>query len=52
MTSDAVLNAWAQQGTWESAERAQRILEWLEVMTVPSSSSSGGGGKSKSEITK
>lgn len=40
VTSDAVLNAWAQQGTWESAERAQQILQRLEAMTAKSGISS------------
>mmetsp|Transcript_26929 Transcript_26929/g.74229 ORF Transcript_26929/g.74229 Transcript_26929/m.74229 type:complete len:692 (+) Transcript_26929:286-2361(+) len=39
VTSDAVLNAWAQQGSWESAERAQLILERLEAMTDPNDES-------------
>jgi hypothetical protein len=30
VTTDAVLHAWAQQGTWEAAERARLILERLE----------------------
>ena len=45
VTSDAVLNAWAQQGTWESAERAQQILERLEAMTMTASKSSTGVAK-------
>lgn len=30
ITIDTVLNAWAQQGTWDAALRAQQILERLE----------------------
>jgi hypothetical protein len=30
ITTDAVLQAWAMQGTWEAAERARLILERLE----------------------
>ena len=32
VTADVVLNAWAQQGTWEGAVRAQEILERLETL--------------------
>eukprot|EP00522_Entomoneis_paludosa_P006204 CAMPEP_0172446014 /NCGR_PEP_ID=MMETSP1065-20121228/5721_1 /TAXON_ID=265537 /ORGANISM="Amphiprora paludosa, Strain CCMP125" /LENGTH=669 /DNA_ID=CAMNT_0013197031 /DNA_START=295 /DNA_END=2304 /DNA_ORIENTATION=+ len=39
VTSDTVLNAWAQQGTWESAERAELILQRLEAMTDPTTNS-------------
>jgi Pentatricopeptide repeat domain len=30
VTCDTVLNAWAQQGTWQGAERAEQILHRLE----------------------
>lgn len=35
VTADVVINAWAQQGSWESASRAQQILDRME--TMPSS---------------
>ena len=37
ITTDAVLQAWAQQGTWEAAERARLILERLEQWQASSS---------------
>ncbi len=37
ITTDAVLQAWAQQGTWEAAERARLILERLEQWKASSS---------------
>ena len=39
VTSDTVINAWAQQGTWEGAEKAQDILERLEAMSMTFSGS-------------
>ena len=35
VTCDTVLNAWAQQGTWKGAERAQEILDRLEALLPP-----------------
>jgi hypothetical protein len=32
VTYDTVLNAWARQGTWEGAERAEQILKRLEAV--------------------
>lgn len=34
VTCDVVLNAWAQQGTWDGACRAQEILDRLEMMSA------------------
>ena len=40
VTCDTVLNAWAQQGTWKGAARAQEILERLELLAVQQQPSS------------
>ncbi|KAL7562038.1 hypothetical protein ACA910_011081 [Epithemia clementina (nom. ined.)] len=46
VTSDTVINAWAQQGTLEGAKKAQEILERLEAMSM-----TAGGSTSSSRRT-
>ena len=50
VTSDTVINAWAQQGTLEGAKKAQEILERLEAMSITANGKASSSAKASTSL--